>query len=354
MRTKVLAVLAFVVLAAAPAAAQDVDLRPVVEAALSKAALPAHEALAAAAAGELEAVRALCDAPADASLSAARAGFIALAKAYGGVEPFRLGPAVEDNRFERLLFWPDRRSRGQRQIEALIAAGGEADVAVLRGKSVAVQGLSALELLLYGSGAETLASAQGSARCRYGVAVAGAIALTADELVAGWRSFGRTLLAAGEGGASPYRSHAEVVKDLLEAAAELLQADATLKLGENVIGAAPGEGNPRLAPLWRSGATVSLILGNAETLAALATPELQAALAATGDDAAAIRFELAQVARALGPLAGTPLTAAAADAGGHRRLRYATGPLAAAYRLFAQRVPAAFGFATGFNAMDGD
>lgn len=345
----------FLATAALPAAA-DVAFRPVVEATLDRAILPAHAAFAAAAGEEREAIKTLCATPSETTLDASRKRFIELVGGFGRVEPFRLGPAVEDNRFDRLLFWPDRRGRGQRQVEALLAAGGEVDPVVLRGKSVAVQGLPALELVLYGTGAEALAGHGGTARCQTGLAIAAAVEQTAAELEAGWHGdFGATMRGAGDDPASLYRSHGEVVKDLLQSAAEVLQTDATLKLGPSVIGAAPGEGNPRLAPFWRSGATATLLIGNARSLTDLATPELQAALG-TGDGNAIpqARFELTQAARALTPLVGQPLPDVAAGEDGHRRLVYATSPLAAAQRIYGVTIPAAFGFAAGFNALDGD
>ncbi len=69
-----------------------------------------------------------------------------------------MGPAREDNRFERLFFWPDRRGRGLRQVQGILAEEDETatDPATLYQKSVAVQGLLALDFVLSGEGNETL------------------------------------------------------------------------------------------------------------------------------------------------------------------------------------------------------
>ncbi len=66
----------------------------------------------------------------------------------------RFGPLVEENRFERIYFWPDPRGVILRQVGALL---GEADPESLdpdrlAEKSVAVHGLPALEYAIFGSG----------------------------------------------------------------------------------------------------------------------------------------------------------------------------------------------------------
>ena len=358
VRTLFLGAMLLGVAAGGPAQAQDgrFAFRPVVETMVTDVIVPAHAALSAAAVVEVDAMDRLCTEPSAAGLDEAREAFRALVAAFGGVEAYRFGPAREDNRFERLFFWPDRRSRGLRQVEALLAEADPSalEVETLRQKSVAVQGLTALEYVLFGDGAEVLAQTDGF-RCRYGAAVADAIAATAAEIEAGWRGpFGNALLAAGDGADGPYQSHGEVLKEILEAAAELLQIDADLKLGPAVIGETPGAGNPRLAPLWRSAATVPMLLANADAIAALAGPALESVLGDEAQAASQARFELAQVHRALDPIAGMDVVEAAADADAHKRLTYARIPLTSAQRLFAQRIPATFGFAAGFNALDGD
>lgn len=341
----------------APVVPADVAARryaPAVAAMVHDVIVPQHAAFVEAAIDAAHAVADLCVAPAPEALVRARTKFAALVAAFGRIEAYRFGPARENNRFEKIFYWPDRRGRGQRQVETLIAAEDPAalDPEALRDKSVAVVGLTALEFALYGDDDALLRP--DAYRCRYGAAVAIAIASTATELEAGWRGpFGAAMLNAGDPG-SAYRSHAEALQDILAGAAELLQIDADLKLGESVIGDAAGEGNPKLAPFWRSGQTVALLLANADGVAALAGPPLETLLGGDSVAARAARFELAQVRRGLSPVATADIVAAAADDDGHRHLAFARSPFAAAQRLFAIRIPGDFGFVTGFNALDGD
>ena len=132
----------------APAAAQTGPVFALaVDRAIERVIIPGYASLAAASGGLAVAMSGLCAAPSPAALAAARERFAGVVAAFSRVELFRFGPARESNRFERLFFWPDRRGRARRQVEALIARKDEAalEVAALRAKSVAVQGLLALE-----------------------------------------------------------------------------------------------------------------------------------------------------------------------------------------------------------------
>ena len=153
-----------------------------------------------------------------------------LVLAWSRVELIRFGPARDQNRYERLFFWPDPRGRGLQQIQEIIATEDPTATSVetLREKSVAVQGLFALEFVLYGTGSEALVDAANPARsfrCRFGAAIAGAIEKTAEEILADWtKPDGYAALMRDAGPDNPvYRSHGEVVQELIKSAREQLQ-----------------------------------------------------------------------------------------------------------------------------------
>jgi len=83
---------------------------------------PAYAALHERASAEAKAVKALCSSPSQANLDTARADFSALVDAWSTIEVVQFGPIREDNRLERMLFWPDRKSIGLKQVQAAIAA----------------------------------------------------------------------------------------------------------------------------------------------------------------------------------------------------------------------------------------
>ena len=162
--------------------------------------LPGYARLEASARLQRDTLRTLCDAPGSDTLQRARAGFAALVDAFSRIEFVRFGPARQDYRFERLFFWPDRRGRGLKQVKGLIRSQDETalSVASLRAKSVAVQGLPALEYVLHGTGSEQLVSAQDGFRCGYALAIADNVLGLGSELAAGWNAPGghRDLMAA--------------------------------------------------------------------------------------------------------------------------------------------------------------
>ncbi|MDI1444098.1 imelysin family protein [Polyangium sp. 6x1] len=146
--------------------------------------------------GELEkealplppAVTAFCDAPTEATLTAAQAAWRAARVPWKHAEAFRFGP-VEDLRIGSALdFWPARTD----SIESAITDAPEPVTAThIASLGVSTKGLPALEYLLFdpaGGNAAVLASlggadATGKKRCAYARALADAIA--ADATTAG-------------------------------------------------------------------------------------------------------------------------------------------------------------------------
>jgi len=133
-------------------------------------------------------MHALCAAPSAEGLDKARAGFDETVAAWSTIEIVRVGPAIEANRSERILFYPDRKSTGLKQVQAILARPDESATSVetLKDKSVAMQGLGALEFVLFGTGSEALRDDQQNFRCRYGAAIAGNLVRLGKELANEW------------------------------------------------------------------------------------------------------------------------------------------------------------------------
>jgi predicted lipoprotein len=336
-------------------------LGPWLAAALQTVVIPAHQDLAAAAGDTAEAVTVLCAAPGRITLAGAQAHYVTLVRAWSRVELYRFGPARRDNLHERLFFWPDRRGRGLRQVQRLIATEDitAADVAALKDKSVAVQGLPALEYLLFGLGSEQLAEPPLGQRCRYAEAVAQAVADHAALLLAGWTAAGgqaEVMTGAGPGNAL-YRDSDEAMAELLRAAATQLEILRDLKLIA-MLGETPGETKPGRAPFARSGLALAAMGGNVDAVLVLfANPDMPPPLPREfGGYAESLRFELEQARRVLGELdidahgwAALPRNEVAQD-----KLRYIVHPLGGALRILRQDYAEALGINLGFNAMDGD
>lgn len=353
MRLTVMALAA--ALFVSPVGASDDDYSVAVKDLVDAVIIPAHEQFQSTAAATVGSVKTLCASPSAEALSTSRSDFRSLVTDFSAIELYRFGPAREDNRIERLFFWPDRRGVTLRQVQGLLGKEDDSAITVetLKEKSVAVQGLPALEFILFGTGSDELAETAGY-RCAYGLAIAGAIATVADDLAEGWRgSFRETLTRTGPDNPR-YRSSEEALQDILQAAAEQLEFTLAFKLG--VVGSTVGEGRPKRAPFWRSDTTIPAMVANLEAVRTLLRPSLAALLAEVEVLASSADFELSQSTRALQLVGDAPagFLAAAGDADQHRRLVFAKSPLAAAGRLLAERIPGSLGLIQGFNSLDGD
>lgn len=121
-------------------------------------------------------------------LTAARQDFDKTVLAWAEIEFLRFGPMAVTGRPERISFWPDPRGLMQRQLSALIA---HRDVTALEpgalvGKSAAIQGLPALEILLNAKPPITADDEDGRYRCHLAVAIANNLNNVARDVVSEW------------------------------------------------------------------------------------------------------------------------------------------------------------------------
>lgn len=347
----------------AAAAAPAIAFKPTVDTLIDAVIVPGYQALAQSAETEVLAMQTLCSRPGAETLAAVRTDFAALVAAWSRVEMYRIGPARANNNYERLFFWPDRKGLGLRQTQGLLAVADESatSVATLRTKSVAVQGLLALEYILYGDDSETLGERPaGSYRCRYGLAVASAIGTTANDMLAGWTApdTGYAAVMRGANAGDPvYRTHGEVVQDILRSAREALTLLHDVKLARP-LGDSPKDAVPTQAPLWRSDLTIANFRGNIAAVAALIDPGNLSAVMPT--DSADLVLSLKQVLDLSdATLAGLEKTGKSwedlvRDPVSYKALASTLGPLHIAIELLEHHIPAALGLMTGFNTLDGD
>ena len=139
----------------------------------------------------------------------------------------------------------------------------------IAGKSVALQGLPALEYLLYGDDGN-LPKEDRDFRCRFGLAVATNVDRIAKSVVEGWRE-GSAYEKAFLGPAPDdpyYHAPKEVTLDLFKTFATGIELVRDQKLGKP-LGASPAEAKPKLAAFWRSGLTFANAAGNLEGVKAI-------------------------------------------------------------------------------------
>jgi predicted lipoprotein len=344
-------------LAGRPALAGD-TATAVVQAAIDGFIRPGYAALSERTGSLDAAVEALCAAPSAGKLDAAREHFRAATDAWSAIETVAFGPITEDNRLERLLFWPDRKGIGLRQVQAAIAGSNAdaADPAKLATMSVAMQGFGALEFVLFGTGSDTLAAPGDPYRCRYGAAIAANVAAIAGDVEAAWRrpdGFAREWANPGPGNPL-YQNGDEAVTQLLKVFVNGLEMIRDVRLAGFLGEHAEGD-RPRQAIYWRSAGTARSLTADLAGMKALFD------ISRLGEQlspdthwiAESIDFEFDN-AVAAGRAADGPIADVLKDPIKRGKLDYLRIVTSSLSDLFGRRLSAAFGLTAGFSSLDGD
>lgn len=290
--------------------------------------------------------------PSQDGFAALRVSFDSVSDAWMQVQFFRLGPLGAQQRSERFEYWPEKRPIIDKQLAALLAKADPASLAAetFAQSSVAVQGLPALERLLYGDTARQVLSAGPEQKAR--IAVIQAIARNLDHLA-------QELAAAWEKAETDPKLFAQ---DPNEATAQLY---AGLMTGLQVVsdqkiagprGQTLDKAKPKSAEQWRAGRSLKNIALNLQSLRdAVAGPSGFSTL--LGADQAALKEEIAKAfdaALAAANAAPEPLDAAVTDPEGRKKVGVLLVAVNQLRDVLNQKVPAAIGISLGFNEMDGD
>ena len=260
----------------------EIDHAAIARASLTEVIRPGYAALATTTGVLKGKVEALCTQPSAEALDQAKTAFAGAMDAWSKVEILRFGPITQDQRYERLFHWPDPNGIGLRQVQDTLVKH-ENSVTLpdeLAAKSVALQGLPALEYLLYGDGAEALTKdnrvvdgveplpnvdSEGAFRCSFALSVATSISRIARNVVEGWRD-GSAYEKAFLGPAPDnrlYHTPKEVTLDLFKSFASGIELVRDEKLGKP-LGATSDEAKPKLAAFWRSNLAFANAAGNLE------------------------------------------------------------------------------------------
>jgi len=304
-----------------------------------------------------EAGKKLCDTPSQSALDTARKSFGETVDAWSRIEIIRFGPVTEQNRLERVLFWPDRKGTGLKQVQAALAAKDPtaADAKQLAGKSVAMQGLGALEFVLFGTGSEALAAGD-AYRCSYGAAISGNLDAIAAELDEAWvdpDGFAKTW--ANPSADNPlYRDGTEAVTELMGVFVTGTELVRDVRLG-GFLGKEAKDDKPTQALFWRSGKTVDALAGNLDGMKALLEASKLAGALPTdqawmGNEAL---FEFSNAANAAAAAEG-PVADVLADPDKRAKLAYFGLVTSSLSEIFGTQMSGALGLTAGFSSLDGD
>lgn len=332
---KRLAILSITVLALAaePAVAETKDLGALAAAIGAGIAAPRFAMLDTAFAAQADAWAKDCT-----QVRKLRDAFQSAYDAWAQAEFFKTGPLARQTRAERIDYWPDPRNAIDKSLKALLASPSAADITPekVAGESVAIQGLPALERLLY-AGEAGEAKAVGEMECAAGRAISRNLATIANALDQEWDD-------PENGEAARLKS---AVQDEAKARESVVAALTDLATGIRIVedkklasflgakGAAP---NPHAAKAWRSARSERDI---AQNIAALISA--YEALAAYAPDAAGAVVEKLKDANAALASKDDPNRAIALVAAINNAKYYAVDVL-----------PSQLGVTLGFNSLDGD
>lgn len=318
--------------------------------------LPRYDALQAAAKSQQDAWAAFCKAPTAEGVKELKARFAAVSDGWSAVEFITFGPVMLSLRPDRFNLFPERRNAVGRSVAEIIADPTDERLQPERffRLSAAVQGLPALERVLYDEGAEAalVQGPESARRCQLGLAIATNLAAIAGELRAGWGSRTEGLLAQLEAGKAdpvyfpdPNALLSQIVTDLAGAYQRVVDQRLLVVLGKT-----PDEAKPMLADRRRSGLSKQTIVAIIDSAGALAT-ELAKGLDDKGRSSLAKTLEAAQVAAAKLP---EDIGEAATTASGRKTLEATVVAFKAAQAGIARPLAAGLGVPLGFNALDGD
>ncbi|MEO8756689.1 MAG: imelysin family protein [Devosia sp.] len=305
-------------------------------------------------------VAALCATPSESTLQRAQDAFKSTVLAYSAIEFIRFGPLGVDNRVEQLLFWPDSKGIALRQVQSAVGTkdATAADPATLKGKSVAMQGLGAVEYLLFGTGFEDLKGEAGAYRCSFAAAATALIDGVASTLAAEWAN-------TAPGGAadamlnptptsSDYRSELEVINKLAGVLTFGTDTARDQRLSP-VLSLSTGIPKPKSALFWRSNMSAKALGANFNGLRDFfRAAKFEAALGRVNDwIAKGAEFEFKGAIKAAAEVPGPMETAITDPQGllGLKQMYVSTGSLDT---LLGDSLGGVLGLTTGFSALDGD
>lgn len=319
--------------------------------------LPRYDALASATTKLAEQAKAFCAAPSSAGLGPLRDAYNGAVDAWQGIQHVTFGPVDLFFRSQRIAFWPDaRNSIGKQMTELLAKQDADALSPDRLGKSsVAVQGLPALERLIFGKDADKLLSGNDAAfRCKYVQAITVNLATMAAETGKDWRegspSFETKMLEPAKSDGL-YHEPKDATLDLFKSLYTAIELIADHKLARP-LGGSIDQARPHLAEAWRSQRSMRNIVINLKAAQDLYGKVFSPVVPDRDlDDAIVDTFR-----RALEAAQGIsePLEQAVEDKAQRGKVEALATQILALKTLLLQKLPGNIELQVGFNALDGD
>lgn len=318
--------------------------------------LPRYDALVQATARQEQAWRTFCHRPEAGDVKQLQADFRAVGDSWARVSFISFGPVAERLRGDRFNFYPDRRQSVGRALQDALQGPDDDRFTPdhFARLSVAVQGLPALERLLFEPDAAAALTQDPSAarRCALGTAIALNLFSIASDIRFGWGDADRALLAKvrGEGVRGvPIGDGTQLLGAFLMDLASAYQSVVDLNLLA-VMGRTPDDVRPLAGEGRRSGREAEIIRLQVDSANDLLR-QLASGLPETPKaNVLKVLANAGSAAKSLPPDIG----AAAADPLRRPRLVEAVAVFKAAQRAVVDPLAVRLGITMGFNTLDGD
>ncbi|MDF1686760.1 MAG: putative lipoprotein [Parvibaculaceae bacterium] len=327
--------------------------------------VPAYEALAAQTNAQATAWEGACSTPTAEQLAQLQQHYVKTANLWAKVEFIRFGPVSFLLRHERVNHWPERRNAVGRALTSLIAKP-DADVLApgqFSRASVAVQGLPALERLLFTQSEKWQSPADGDGaavawRCAIGKTIAANLATISTEIVQGWQEAEGPLAQAKAGNPHVlyFTDASDLGRRLLTDQMTGFQIMGDIKL-EAPLGSASEEGTAPVVKAtkleaWRSGQSKANLLANLQAM-----KEMTYAWGTTSKWTDAQQTEIAKAfedTRTAFNALPDDMKSALEEGTAQAPIQQALTDLRSLRNQVASVLPDSLDLTLGFNALDGD
>jgi len=334
-----------------------VEFNPQIESMIEGYIRPATARFADKAAALPGAVDAVCQTAGTDTANGFKAAYSETVEAFSTIHFLRFGPLLDEDRLSRLAFLPDPRGITQRQLRKILAAKNEDVHAAedLADKSVAVQGLTALELIAFSKTGD-VALGTDPFQCSYAQAIADNVATIAKNVAGGWTDpdgYSSVLLTAG-----PDNARFRTSKEALESLFNSLVTGLIIARDQDVLpalGTSRDKAKAHRFPFSRSANSVLFLSGELDgirqALAGLGLEDL------TPEEFTwiygALEFEFANAKGLLDELR-PPLRETFGDEDSYARVGVLAITLKSIRDTMALELAGALNLSGGFNALDGD
>ena len=318
--------------------------------------IPGYRALGVATQAQDEAWMAFVSNRAAGNFQALRAAYNAACDAWANVQLVKTGPISLFLRADRFAYWPEARNVTQRALDTLLKSNDPKDLSpeMLAHDSVAGQGLTALERILYEGDPEGALKATGRDaiwRVAVGQGIAHNLAAIAREVVGEWTAPDgvRAMIAANKAWKTIFTDSSEAARLLLTDLVSAFKLMHDVKLLP-VLGANIDAAKPKSVEAWRSGRPqrdLKLNLLSAQAMAKVFEEPIAPSHRAKIDGL------FAAAAKAVDAVP-SDMGEAAADPKRRQRVETARVAIKAVQAELAKTLPADLGITLGFNLLDGD